>query len=162
MYCAAWTDHEEASPARYVRASWLSRLHTHYWVTADATREMVDFSAQRPQERFAGIQEALGVRDNIVDLADGPQLLRHGQSDYVQQFGMSVDTTPLQIASRMLPPPTMLYGGSSREVSNLFGLMRCANKRLSVGQVRRLEHVRKYRRFVATCSCTSQGEQAFH
>lgn len=101
-------------------------------------------------------------RTSIVDLADGPQLLRHGQSDYVQQFGMSVDTTPLQITSRTLPPPTMLYGGSSREVSNLFGLMRCANKRLSVGQVRRLEHVRKYRRFVATCSCTSQGEQAFH
>ncbi|KAI4518653.1 Piwi-domain-containing protein [Schizophyllum commune Loenen D] len=83
-------------------------------VPPDATREMVDFSAQRPQERFAGIQEALG-------------LLRHGQSDYVQQFGMSVDTTPLQIMSRTLPPPTMLYGGSSRE-SVKFGAWNMANK----------------------------------
>ncbi|TRM60484.1 Piwi domain-containing protein [Schizophyllum amplum] len=90
-------------------------------VPADATREMVQFSAQRPSDRFAGIQSAL-------------QTLAYSQSTYVQHFGMSVGSSPLQVTSRTLPAPKMQYGRGSRQptVQVKFGAWNMADKHFYV------------------------------
>jgi eukaryotic translation initiation factor 2C len=50
--------------------------------------------------------------------------LAYGQSEYVRQFGMNVDTTgPLKVQARILKPPTLKYGPGSKQatiVRNIF------------------------------------------
>src|SRR5438445_11034163 len=47
------------------------------------------------------------------------QSLRNGngaeETDYVQQFGMTIGTEPLTNPMRLITPPTMRYGDNSRE-----------------------------------------------
>uniref|UniRef100_D8PXF5 Argonaute-like protein n=1 Tax=Schizophyllum commune (strain H4-8 / FGSC 9210) TaxID=578458 RepID=D8PXF5_SCHCM len=71
-------------------------------IPKDATRDMVEFSAQRPDARFNAIQGSL-------------QLLGYGQSEYVRKFGMSVATQMLEVNTRVLAAPIMQYGPGSRQ-----------------------------------------------
>ncbi|KAL1702475.1 Piwi domain-containing protein [Schizophyllum commune] len=71
-------------------------------IPKDATRDMVEFSAQRPDARFNAIHGAL-------------QLLSYGQSEYVRKFGMSVSNQMLEVNTRVLPAPIMQYGPGSRQ-----------------------------------------------
>lgn len=43
------------------------------------------------------------------------QVLAYGQSEYVRQFGMTVDEAagPLNVAARVLAPPKLRYGQDS-------------------------------------------------
>jgi Argonaute linker 2 domain len=46
------------------------------------------------------------------------QVLAYGQSDYVRQFGMNVETAagPLPTQARILQPPTLQYGQGSKDL----------------------------------------------
>lgn len=54
------------------------------------------------------------------------QVLAYGQSEYVRQFGMNVDSSgPLKVQARILRPPTLKYGPGSKQptiVSTIFPL----------------------------------------
>ncbi|KAG8898575.1 hypothetical protein FRC01_010855, partial [Tulasnella sp. 417] len=63
----------------------------------DQTKHMVDFSTLRPEERLRNIRNGL-------------QVLRYGNSPYLQDFGINVDANPMTIKGRILPTPTLLYG----------------------------------------------------
>lgn len=43
------------------------------------------------------------------------KVLAYGQSEYVRQFGMHVEQSPLKIQARVLEPPTLRYGQGSRQ-----------------------------------------------
>ena len=46
------------------------------------------------------------------------QVLAYGQSEYVRQFGMDVNTTgPLKVQARVLKPPTLRYGRGSKQLT---------------------------------------------
>ncbi|KAF5387029.1 hypothetical protein D9615_002113 [Tricholomella constricta] len=70
----------------------------------EKTKDVLDFSTKKPQERFQSIKNGL-------------EILAYGQSEYIRQFGMSVETQPgfLPISSRVLDPPTLKYGPGSRQ-----------------------------------------------
>jgi len=71
---------------------------------SDKTKDMVAFSTQKPHERFRSIMA-------------GAQLLQYGQSTYIRDFGMSINTAggPLQFQGRVLPTPQLQYGRGSKE-----------------------------------------------
>lgn len=46
------------------------------------------------------------------------QVLAYGQSEYVRQFGMTVDSSgPLKVQARILRPPTLKYGPGSKQLT---------------------------------------------
>lgn len=71
---------------------------------SDKTKDMVAFSTQKPFERFRSIMA-------------GAQLLQYGQSSYIRDFGMSINTAGglLQFQGRVLPTPQLQYGRGSKE-----------------------------------------------
>ncbi|KAF9460917.1 argonaute-like protein [Collybia nuda] len=73
-------------------------------VPPEKTKSVVEFSTKKPAERFASIRAGLDV-------------LAYGQSEYVRQFGMNVETTvgPLPVQARILQPPTLKYGPGSKQ-----------------------------------------------
>ena len=73
-------------------------------IPSDKTKDVVEFATKKPHERFASIRDALGV-------------LAYGQSDYVRDFGLHVETTagPLPIQGRVLMPPKLQYGAGSKQ-----------------------------------------------
>ncbi|KAF8627134.1 hypothetical protein AX17_006353 [Amanita inopinata Kibby_2008] len=75
-------------------------------VPPDVTKQVVEFATMKPAERFQSIEQ--GVR-----------LLAYGQSDYVRQFGLSVDSAngPIVVPARVLQPPKLQYGPGSKERS---------------------------------------------
>ncbi|KAJ7641742.1 argonaute-like protein [Roridomyces roridus] len=70
----------------------------------EKTREMLSFASKPPSERLASITNAL-------------QILAYGQSEYVRQFGITVNEAagPLRLNARILEPPTLRYGRGSRQ-----------------------------------------------
>ncbi|KAI0053586.1 argonaute-like protein [Auriscalpium vulgare] len=70
-------------------------------IPAEKTSAVLEFATKKPQERLASIREGLGV-------------LAYGQSEYIRQFGMRVDTAPLKFTARVLQAPTLKYGAGSR------------------------------------------------
>ncbi|KAM6496588.1 hypothetical protein JOM56_007061, partial [Amanita muscaria] len=65
---------------------------SRYQVPPDVTKKVVEFATMRPMDRFRSIQ---GVRS-----------LAYGQSEYVRQFGLTIDTSqPININARILNPP---------------------------------------------------------
>ncbi|KAG6851507.1 hypothetical protein C0991_008503, partial [Blastosporella zonata] len=72
---------------------------------ADKTKDMVEFSTMRPADRFKSIANGLNT------------VLAYGQSEYVRNFGISVDTAagPLPIEARVLPAPLLQYGRGSKQ-----------------------------------------------
>ncbi len=71
---------------------------------SDKTKSMVEFSTQKPHERFESIRR-------------GAEQLQYGQSEYIRQFGMNINTAggPLALQGRILPTPALQYGRGSRE-----------------------------------------------
>ncbi|KAF9257187.1 Piwi-domain-containing protein [Marasmius fiardii PR-910] len=68
-------------------------------IPPDATAKMVEFSQLRPSERMAEIRA-------------GVQLLAHGQSDYVRNFGMVPSPNfPMSLDARVINPPRLQYRG---------------------------------------------------
>jgi len=43
------------------------------------------------------------------------QVLAHGQSEYVREFGMAVTPDPIVVKARVIAPPVLLYGPGSKE-----------------------------------------------
>jgi eukaryotic translation initiation factor 2C len=71
-------------------------------VPPEMTKSVLDFATKRPEERLRSI-------------LDGRDILAYGQSEYVRQFGMNVDTSgPMKIDARVLEPPTLKYGQGSK------------------------------------------------
>ncbi|KAJ7578988.1 argonaute-like protein [Mycena floridula] len=70
-------------------------------VPPEKTDAMVKFSTKKPAERLQSIVAGLTT-------------MQYGQSDYVRQFGIRVETAkgPTQIEARVLRPPTLRYGGT--------------------------------------------------
>lgn len=71
-------------------------------VPPEKTKDVLDFATKRPGDRLQSIRNGLSV-------------LAYGQSEYVRQFGMDVNTTgPLKVQARVLKPPTLRYGRGSK------------------------------------------------
>lgn len=71
-------------------------------VPAELTKNVLEFATKPPQERLRSIKNGLGV-------------LAYGQSEYVRQFGMKLESLePLKVNARQLPPPTLNYGKGSK------------------------------------------------
>jgi len=92
-------------------------------IPADKTNEVVEFSKLSPQQRLASIRHGLGVRNflqakmSFVNVYGTTQVLAHGQSEYVREFGMAVTPDPIVVKARVIPPPTLRYGQGSRELT---------------------------------------------
>ncbi|KDR82147.1 hypothetical protein GALMADRAFT_222027 [Galerina marginata CBS 339.88] len=71
-------------------------------VPDDKVKDVLEFSTLRPDARLDSIRR-------------GIQNLQYGQSDYVRQFGMAIDTEPLKVDVRVLNPPKLKYGSQSRQ-----------------------------------------------
>ncbi|KAK7036065.1 protein argonaute-2 [Favolaschia claudopus] len=68
-------------------------------------RAFLEFSTMKPKERMQSIQK-------------GFQVLNYVQSDYVQAFGIQVDSNPLTTVARQLEHPTLKYGLKPGKPSN--------------------------------------------
>ncbi|KAJ7129589.1 Piwi domain-containing protein, partial [Mycena epipterygia] len=75
-------------------------------VPPEKTKDVLDFATKKPAERLRSIKDGLGV-------------LAYGQSEYVRQFGMTVDHAagPLKVQARVLKPPMLKYGVGSRQLT---------------------------------------------
>jgi len=72
-------------------------------IPPEKTKDVLEFATKRPRDRLDSIKNGLGV-------------LAYGQSEYVRQFGMNVNTTgPLKVQARVLKPPTLRYGAGSKQ-----------------------------------------------
>ncbi|KAF8335043.1 argonaute-like protein [Cantharellus anzutake] len=74
-------------------------------VPPEKTKDVLEFATMKPADRLDSIKRGL-------------QVLSYGQSEYVRQFGLAVNTDstgPIEIAGRILPPPTLKYGAGSRQ-----------------------------------------------
>ncbi|KAF7314910.1 Argonaute-like protein [Mycena indigotica] len=61
--------------------------------------DMVEFSTQKPKERFTSIRNSL-------------QVLQYGQSDYVRKFGVTIGTELIKSTARIIQAPRLKYGGA--------------------------------------------------
>ncbi|KAJ7141526.1 argonaute-like protein, partial [Mycena filopes] len=68
----------------------------------DKIKAITSFATMKPKERLASILE--GRRT----------LLEYGQSEYVRQFGLSVDSAVISTKARVLTAPTLTYGPGSK------------------------------------------------
>ncbi|KAJ7600899.1 argonaute-like protein [Mycena floridula] len=86
-------------------------------------QEFLAFASKSPADRLQSIQR-------------GVQVLGYGQSEYVRDFGMSIDTTslPLAIEARVIDPPTLKYGPGKQAADNRnprFGAWNMVDKKFS-------------------------------
>ncbi|KAF9559498.1 argonaute-like protein [Agrocybe pediades] len=65
----------------------------------DKVKARLDFSTMRPDVRLQKVTQ-------------GVQNLQHGASNYVQQFGLAIDTTPIKNPARVINGPKLKYGGT--------------------------------------------------
>ncbi|EMD40762.1 hypothetical protein CERSUDRAFT_111347 [Gelatoporia subvermispora B] len=73
-------------------------------VPPEKTKDVLEFATKRPSDRLESIKRGLGV-------------LAYGESEYVREFGMRVDTAnaTLGLEARVLEPPTLKYGPRSKQ-----------------------------------------------
>ncbi|KAN0097521.1 Piwi domain containing protein [Tylopilus felleus] len=71
-------------------------------VPPEKTKDVLEFATKKPQDRLQSIVNGLSV-------------LAYGQSEYVRQFGITVDEAagPLNVSARVLTPPRLRYGQDS-------------------------------------------------
>lgn len=90
-------------------------------VPPDKTNSVLDFATKRPRERLESIQHGLGVSPECgssdVLLTIYSKVLQYGESAYVQEFGMTVEDTPLRTQARVINAPTLRYHQSSKQPS---------------------------------------------
>ncbi|KAL5488099.1 hypothetical protein ACEPAI_6207 [Sanghuangporus weigelae] len=68
-------------------------------------KDVLTFATRSPTDRLKSIKSGLNV-------------LSYGQSDYVRQFGMHLQSeSPMQTRARVLPAPTLKYGDKGRKKS---------------------------------------------
>ncbi|KAJ1989795.1 hypothetical protein H4R33_001936 [Dimargaris cristalligena] len=67
------------------------------------TAEMIKFTCVRPQERFKRITK------------QASDLLCFNSNPYLKAFGIKLNGKMLSINGRQLPPPTVVYGGNSKD-----------------------------------------------
>ncbi|KAL5508298.1 hypothetical protein ACEPAH_5917 [Sanghuangporus vaninii] len=68
-------------------------------------KDVLTFATRSPTDRLKSIKSGLNV-------------LSYGQSDYVRQFGMHLQSdSPMQTRARVLPAPTLRYGDKGRKKS---------------------------------------------
>jgi eukaryotic translation initiation factor 2C len=70
----------------------------------DKVKDVLRFSTKKPGERLNCIR-------------DGLQYLRYGQSEYVRNFGMTIDQNPLSTNARVIDPPKLKYNATSPQPS---------------------------------------------
>jgi eukaryotic translation initiation factor 2C len=68
----------------------------------DKVRDILAFSTKKPSVRLESIK-------------DGLQYLRYGQSEYVRNFGMTIEENPLSTNARIIEPPKLKYNAASRQ-----------------------------------------------
>ncbi|KAL7282382.1 hypothetical protein ACG7TL_003853 [Trametes sanguinea] len=71
-------------------------------IPPERMKDVLDFATKRPEDRLKSINDGLGV-------------LAYGQSEYVRDFGMTVqpNAAPVSLQARVLDPPTLQYGQGS-------------------------------------------------
>ncbi|KAF9472086.1 argonaute-like protein [Pholiota conissans] len=65
---------------------------------------VLEFATKKPRERLEAIKA-------------GMQQLQFQTSDYISQFGMSIDLRPLKVTARVMDPPNVKYSGTGRQAS---------------------------------------------
>jgi eukaryotic translation initiation factor 2C len=90
-------------------------------VPPDKTSSVLEFATKRPNDRLASICNGLSVCPESTPLAALltilSKVLDYGQSEYVRQFGMTVEDSPLRTQARVINPPTLRYHQSSKQPS---------------------------------------------
>jgi eukaryotic translation initiation factor 2C len=90
-------------------------------VPPDKTTSVLEFATMRPFERLNSISNGLGVRRGCVHLISpltvDLKVLDYGQSEYVREFGMTVEEQPLRTQARVINAPTLRYHQSSKQPS---------------------------------------------
>lgn len=94
----------------------------------DKVRDVLEFSTKKPRERLESIRGGLQVRyffymsdkypireSLIIFVVD--QYLQYGQSEYVRNFGMTIDENPLSTNARVIEPPKLKYNVASLQPS---------------------------------------------
>ncbi|KAF8529210.1 argonaute-like protein [Hysterangium stoloniferum] len=72
-------------------------------VPPEKTRDVLQFSTQKPQDRLNSIKNGIDV-------------FEYNRSEYLKSFGMQVKTqTPVMVPARVLQPPTLVYGKESKQ-----------------------------------------------
>ncbi|SJK96831.1 uncharacterized protein ARMOST_00077 [Armillaria ostoyae] len=86
----------------YIVPGQLSRAE----LNPDATRAMVEFATKKPDQRLSAIRA-------------GIQVLAYGQSKYVRDFGLNIQTgsLPMEIPARMINAPELKYGPGSKQAT---------------------------------------------
>ncbi|KAF5364713.1 hypothetical protein D9758_005608 [Tetrapyrgos nigripes] len=88
-------------------------------IPSELTKEMVNFSRKRPAERMHSIRQ-------------GVSLLAYGQSEYIRNFRLSVNSGPFpSVEARVITPPTLQYGEGSKQttVTPAFGSWNMIDKK---------------------------------
>lgn len=95
-------------------------------IPQDVQSKFLDFASKSPEKRLASIKEGIEVGCFLIlphlthlQFALMPQILEYGQSEYIRQFGMSIDTLSpsISIDARILTPPVLKYGSGSRQLT---------------------------------------------
>ncbi|KAF7359006.1 Protein argonaute-2 [Mycena sanguinolenta] len=87
-------------------------------IPEDKQTALVEFATMKPKERLDSIRKGL-------------QVLSYGQSEYVRQFGLTVDSTLLSTQARVLEAPRLKYGpGKAPIVNPANGSWNMADKKL--------------------------------
>src|SRR5579863_3567087 len=90
-------------------------------VPPDKTNAVLEFATKRPSDRLGSICNGLGVRrgcvHSIAPLTVHSKVLDYGQSEYVREFGMTVEEQPLRTLARVINAPTLKYHQSSKQPS---------------------------------------------
>jgi eukaryotic translation initiation factor 2C len=119
-------------PPGQVSWRWLATMNTlthilfklmRKQVPPEKTKDVLDFATKKPHDRLQSIKNGLSVRFESYYtyrlLTFHQQVLAYGQSEYVRQFGMTVDHAagPLKVQARVLKPPILKYGPGSRQLT---------------------------------------------
>ncbi|KAJ6500901.1 argonaute-like protein [Mycena sanguinolenta] len=87
-------------------------------IPEDKQTALVEFATMKPKERLDSIRKGL-------------QVLSYGQSEYVREFGLTVDSTLLSTQARVLEAPRLKYGpGRAPTVNPSNGSWNMADKKL--------------------------------
>ncbi|KDQ16674.1 hypothetical protein BOTBODRAFT_30592 [Botryobasidium botryosum FD-172 SS1] len=79
------------------------QLVKNYKAQPDQVTEMLNFSKKRPDER-------------INTITRGFEMMEYGNADYLRQSQVTIEPRPISIKGRVLPVPTLTFGGGIKVV----------------------------------------------
>lgn len=94
-------------------------------LSEEQTRQFMTRSEMKPAERLQRVQSAVSGPNQILD---------YDQSDYMQDAGLYVEKTPLEINGKLLPPPAISY---SKDADNVIARIADREGKWNVTQIRR-------------------------